>query len=192
MELIFATHNNNKLAEIQALMPAHIKLISLTDIGLHDEIPETANTLAGNAVIKVNYIKERFDMPVFADDTGLLVHALNDAPGVYSARYAGEHKNSEDNMNLLLTNLNNIQNRNARFVTVIALSWQDGDCLFEGVCEGTITQDRRGKKGFGYDPIFMPQGFNKTFAQMSLTEKGVISHRAKALHKLITYLSLHK
>lgn len=192
MEIIFATHNENKLAEVQALMPAHVHLLSLTDIGLHDEIPETATTLEGNAILKANFIKERYDLPVFADDTGLLVHALNGEPGIYSARYAGEHKNSQDNMDLLLTNLNSTIDRSARFVTVIALSSQDGDCLFEGVCEGTITQERYGDKGFGYDPIFMPNGFDKTFAQMSLTEKGAISHRAKALSKLIEYLSLDK
>ncbi len=190
MELIFATHNKNKLIEVQALMPSHISLLSLTDIGLHDEIPETAVTIAQNAVLKVKYVRERFDLPVFADDTGLLVHALNNAPGVHTARYAGEQRDNDANMNLLLTNLNGISDRSARFITVIALSSQDGECLFEGVCSGVITSERMGDKGFGYDPIFKPDGYDKTFAQMTLTEKGTVSHRAKALGKLIEYLSL--
>jgi len=192
MELIFATHNKNKLIEVQALMPSHVTLLSLTDIGLHDEIPETASTISGNAVLKSTYVRQRFDLPVFADDTGLLVSSLNNAPGVHTARYAGEQKDNNANIDLLLTNLNSMQDRSARFVTVIALSSQHGDCLFEGICTGTITRERHGEKGFGYDPIFMPDGYDKTFAQMTLTEKGSVSHRAKAMQKLIEYLSIDR
>lgn len=188
MEIIFATHNDNKLKEVQALMPSHIKLISLKDLNFNEDIPETSGTIAGNAIQKVEFLKNRYDLPIFADDTGLLVDALNGEPGVYSARYAGEQKNSEDNMDLLLEKLTDNNNRSARFVTAIALNLNHCQTLFEGVCEGTITSERKGDKGFGYDPIFKPKGYNKTFAQMSLTEKGEISHRAKALHKLIDYL----
>lgn len=190
MELIFATHNAHKLREVQALMPAHVTLLSLDDIGLLEEIPETASTITENAVLKAQYIKQRFNLPVFADDTGLLVSALNNEPGVRTARYAGEQKDNNANMDLLLTNLNNVQDRSARFVTVIALSSQSGDVLFEGVCTGNIVLEKSGEEGFGYDPIFKPTGYEKTFAQMSLTEKGAVSHRAKALRKLIEYLSL--
>ncbi len=190
MEIIFATHNKNKLEEVQMLMPAFVKLLSLTDVGLHDDIPETANTITANAVLKTQYVRDRIDFPVFADDTGLLVAALNDEPGVHTARYAGDQKDNHKNIELLLSNLKHIDNRRARFVTVIALSTPHGDCVFEGVCDGTITQDPRGTMGFGYDSVFVPDGFHKTFAQMSMTEKGAVSHRAKALQKLIEYLSL--
>lgn len=188
MEIIFATHNDNKLREVQALMPSHVKLISLKDLNFKEDIPETSGTIAGNAIQKVEFLKDRFDLPIFADDTGLLVDALNGEPGVYSARYAGEQKNSEDNMNLLLEKLTDNNNRAARFVTAIALNLNHSQTLFEGVCEGIILKEKKGDKGFGYDPIFMPSGFDKSFAQMSLTEKGTISHRAKALLKLIDYL----
>jgi len=189
MEIIFATHNKNKLKEVQIMMPSHIKLLSLDDIGMHEDIPETSDTISGNAAQKVRFIRQRYDLPVFADDTGLEVQALNNEPGVYSARYAGEQKNSEDNMNLLLKNLLEQENRNARFVTVFALDMERSQTIFEGVCEGIITKERYGNDGFGYDPIFMPNGFNKTFAQMSLLEKGEISHRGIALKKLIAYLT---
>jgi XTP/dITP diphosphohydrolase len=192
MELIFATHNKNKLIEIQVLMPSHVKLLSLTDIGLHDEIPETASTISGNAILKTSYVRQRFDLPVFADDTELLVSSLNNEPGVHTARYAGEQKDNNANIDLLLTNLGRMQDRNARFVTVIALGSQGGDCLFEGICSGKITHERHGEQGFGYDSIFIPDGYDKTFAQMTLTEKGAVSHRAKALQKLIEYLSLDR
>ncbi|MEN8815576.1 MAG: non-canonical purine NTP diphosphatase [Nonlabens sp.] len=188
MEIIFATHNDNKLREVQALMPSHVKLVSLKDLNFKEDIPETSGTIAGNAIQKVEFLKDRFDLPIFADDTGLLVDALNGEPGVYSARYAGEQKNSEDNIDLLLQKLTDNNNRAARFVTAIALNLNSCQTLFEGVCEGTILRERRGDKGFGYDPIFIPQGYDKSFAEMSLTEKGEISHRAKALLKLIDYL----
>lgn len=189
MELIFATHNANKLKEVQIMMPNHVKLLSLDDIGLNDDIPETATTIAGNAVQKVNYVKQRYDIPVFADDTGLEVLSLNNEPGVYSARYAGDHKNSDDNMSLLLEKLGTSTDRKARFVTVIALALNRHELIFEGVCDGEITKERSGTGGFGYDPIFRPIGYQTTFAQMSLTEKATISHRGIALRRLIDYLS---
>ncbi|WP_298952999.1 non-canonical purine NTP diphosphatase [uncultured Nonlabens sp.] len=188
MEIIFATHNQNKLKEVQVLMPSYIKLISLEDLGFDEDIPETSGTIAGNAIQKVEYLKNRFQQPIFADDTGLLVKALDGEPGVYSARYAGEQKSSEDNMDLLLKKLTNNNNRSARFVTAIALDLNNNQTLFEGVCEGSILLERSGSKGFGYDPIFQPDGYEKSFAEMTLTEKGAISHRAKALRKLIDYL----
>jgi XTP/dITP diphosphohydrolase len=188
MEIIFATHNQNKLIEVQALMPSYIKLISLQDLGFEEDIPETSGTISGNAIQKVEFLKARFDLPIFADDTGLLVDALDGEPGVYSARYAGEQKNSEDNMNLLLEKLTDNNHRVARFVTSIALDLNHSQILFEGICEGSILKEKKGNKGFGYDPIFQPDGFDQSFAEMSLTEKGAISHRAKALLKLIDYL----
>lgn len=188
MEIIFATHNQNKLEEVQVLMPSHVKLVSLKDLGFEEEIPETADTIAGNAIQKVEYLRNRFDLPIFADDTGLLVDSLNGEPGVYSARYAGEQKNSNDNINKLLHKLTNNNDRKARFLTAIALNLNHCQTLFEGICEGTILEKPQGDKGFGYDPIFQPKGHQKSFAQMSLTEKGKISHRAKALRKLIDYL----
>lgn len=191
MEIVFATHNANKVREVQALMPAHIKLVSLDDLGLVDDIPETASTLSGNAALKANYVKERFDLPVFADDTGLLVDALDNAPGVYSARYAGPQKNDAANVKLLLDNLKNDVNRNARFVTAIAYHSGREDLLFEGVCTGKIIDAPRGTKGFGYDPIFIPDGYDRTFAQMDLQQKAAISHRGRALKKLIEYLNLN-
>lgn len=189
MEIIFATHNKNKLKEVQIMMPENIKLLSLDDIGMHEEIPETSNTISGNAAQKVVFIRERYDLPVFADDTGLEVGSLNNEPGVYSARYAGEQKNSEDNMTLLLKKLEEKSDRSARFVTVFALDMANNQTIFEGICEGVITKQRSGQDGFGYDPIFIPRGFDKTFAQMSLVEKGQVSHRGIALRKLIAYLS---
>jgi XTP/dITP diphosphohydrolase len=188
MEIIFATHNENKLREVQLLMPSHIKLISLKELDMSEDIPETSDTIAGNAIQKVQYLRDRYELPIFADDTGLLVDALDDEPGIYSARYAGEHKSSVDNMDLLLKKLTDNNNRKARFVTAIALDMDDHQILFEGVCEGEIINEKTGDKGFGYDPIFKPNGYDMTFAQMSMEEKGKISHRAKALHKLIDYL----
>lgn len=188
MKLLFATHNQNKLKEIQALMPANIELVCLKDINFEEDIPETSETISGNAIQKVEYLVNRVKMPVFADDTGLLVDALNGEPGVYSARYAGPERDSEANMQLVLDKLENTRNRNARFVTAIALSLQGCQLLFEGVCEGVITYEKKGEKGFGYDPIFKPNEADKTFAEMSLTEKGEISHRARAFRKLISYL----
>ncbi|MCF6307188.1 MAG: non-canonical purine NTP diphosphatase [Flavobacteriaceae bacterium] len=187
MKIVFATHNKNKLKEVKALMPPHIELLSLTDIGCYDEIPETSKTIEGNALIKANFVKENYGYDCFADDTGLEVAALNNEPGVYSARYAGPENNAESNMNKLLENLENKPNRNARFKTVIALILKERHQLFTGICEGEITKEKRGTDGFGYDPIFQPKGFNKTFAEMTLEQKSEIGHRGKVVRLLIAY-----
>ncbi|RXG30820.1 non-canonical purine NTP diphosphatase [Leeuwenhoekiella marinoflava] len=188
MTLVFATHNSNKLKEIQALMPEHIQLKSLTDIDCHEDIIEDAPTIEGNALIKARYVKEKYGFDCFADDTGLEVEVLNGAPGVYSARYAGEQKNAEDNTQKLLTELKDKTNRSAQFKTVIALILDGKEQLFEGVCKGVITEEKTGNKGFGYDPVFKPEGFTTTFAEMSLSEKNKIGHRGKATQKLLDYL----
>jgi len=187
-ELVFATNNLNKLKEVQLLIPKEIKLLSLKDIGCFEDIPETKNTIRGNAIQKATYIKNNYGYDCFADDTGLEVNALNGAPGVFSARYAGLHKNAEDNMNLLLYNLKNNPQRNAQFKTVIALFVKENVKTFTGICKGEITKEKIGKKGFGYDPIFKPIGFNKTFAEMDLGLKNKIGHRGKAIKQLINFL----
>lgn len=189
MRLVFATHNKNKLKEVQAQMPESIKLLSLEDICCFEEIPETADTIDENAILKADFVKNKFHMDCFADDTGLEVAALNGAPGVYSARYAGEGKNSEDNINKLLEELDGVEDRSAQFKTVIALNLHDQQSLFLGFCKGTITTEKRGSGGFGYDAVFQPTGYDKTFAEMTLEEKSKISHRGIALQDLIEYLS---
>lgn len=189
MKIVFATHNMNKLKEVQALMPASIELLSLDDIGCFEEIPETADTIEGNAIIKANFVKDNFKMDCFADDTGLEVEALNGAPGVYSARYAGDGKNSDENIDKLLVELGVQENRAAHFKTVIALNLKDHQNLFMGICKGSIVKKRKGTQGFGYDPVFQPAGNNLTFAQMSMEEKSGMSHRGIALRDLIDYLS---
>lgn len=188
MKLLFATNNKHKLEEISALMPEKIELISLHQAGITGDIPETGSTLVENAIIKAEYGYKKTGLWCFADDTGLEVDALNGAPGVYSARYAGEGKNSHENVQLLLKNLQGIENRAARFKTVIALIYNGKTFLFEGVVNGRITDTPGGDGGFGYDPIFIPDGFNQTFAQMPLVEKNTISHRAKAVEQLIDFL----
>ncbi|MGB3590402.1 MAG: RdgB/HAM1 family non-canonical purine NTP pyrophosphatase [Nonlabens sp.] len=190
MKIIFATHNLNKLKEVNSLLPSHITLTSLDELGLKDEILETADTIAGNAIQKVEYITARYDMPVIADDTGLLVHALNNEPGVHTARYAGPDRNNEKNIDLLLQNLQGLDDRSARFTTVFALSIDGCQHVFEGICEGTILESRRGKLGFGYDSIFKPDDSNLSFGEMTMVEKNTYSHRAKALSKLVEYLSI--
>lgn len=189
MELIFATHNSNKLLEIQAMMPANIKLLSLEDVKLHDEIPETADTIKENAILKTEYVRSRFPQAVFADDTGLIVPALNGEPGVKSARYAGLSCNSENNMNLLLERLGSGADRSAYFMTVISLFYKNQQYVFEGRCDGEILMQRNGNKGFGYDPIFRPNGYDQSFAQMDLNQKAVISHRGKAFEKMIAFFN---
>tara|TARA_A100000171_G_scaffold53099_1_gene76837 strand:+ start:7713 stop:8288 length:576 start_codon:yes stop_codon:yes gene_type:complete len=189
MKLVFATHNQNKFKEVKLLLPSHIELLSLTDINCTDDIPETAATIEGNAVLKTEYVRSHYGLDCFADDTGLEVSALNGEPGVFSARYAGENKNSEDNIDKLLKNLAGKENRSARFKTAIALSINVESVLFLGVCEGTITKVRRGDKGFGYDPIFLPTDFTETFSEMSMEDKSRIGHRGKAMRQLISYLS---
>lgn len=188
MQLVFATNNANKIKEVQALLPDFIQIISLENIGCHEEIPETADTIEGNAILKANYITSNYGYDCFADDTGLEVEALNGEPGVYSARYAGEQRNDSDNMHKLLLQLENKSNRNAQFKTVIALNLNGKQYLFTGIAKGEIISEKRGNQGFGYDPIFKPEGYNETFAQISLEQKSIISHRGKATQLLIDFL----
>ncbi|TLP81224.1 non-canonical purine NTP diphosphatase [Maribacter sp. ACAM166] len=188
MQLVFATHNANKLKEIQQLIPSFIELVSLDTLGCTADIPETANTLEGNARLKADFITRTYQLPCFADDTGLLVHSLNGEPGVYSARYAGIENNSQANMTKLLHNLKDKEDRAAHFKTVIALNINDETHLFEGKVEGVITTNQKGEHGFGYDPIFKPNGYDQTFAQLPLSVKNEISHRGRAFKQLIAYL----
>jgi len=190
MKLVFASNNKNKIEEIRHQLPPEIELLSLEDIGCHEDIPETEDTIEGNAILKANYVTQNYGYDCFADDTGLEVNALNGAPGVYSARYAGEEKSAEANMDKLLNELNDSANRSANFKTVIALNLNGKQHLFTGIVDGYITLQRAGDKGFGYDPIFMPNGLNLTFAQLSLTEKAQLSHRGRAVKQLIDYLKL--
>lgn len=189
MELVFATHNRNKFIEVKALMPGDLQLLSLDDIGCFDEIPETANTIEGNAILKAKFVKENYGYDCFADDTGLEVTALNGAPGVHSARYAGPDNDAKENMHKLLIEMKHITSREARFRTTIAFIVGDTLKLFDGICNGKILRQAVGESGFGYDPIFMPDGYTKSFAEMSLIQKGEISHRAMAIKKLVTHLS---
>lgn len=189
MKLVFATHNQNKFKEVKILLPSYIELASLTDIGCYEEIPETADTLEGNAQLKADFVTEHYGLPCFADDTGLIVDALNGAPGVYSARYAGEQKNADDNMSKLLLELKDKDVRSARFQTVIALNLNEIRTFFTGTVNGQITTAKSGQKGFGYDPVFQPEGYDKTFAELSLDTKNKISHRGKAIQQLVIYLT---
>lgn len=189
MKIVFATNNKNKIREIQSMLPLSIEIISLESIGCHEDIPETADTIEGNTVMKANYVTQKYGYDCFADDTGLEVEVLNGEPGVFSARYAGEQKSAEDNMDKLLLNLKNEANRNAQFKTVITLNLKGEQYLFTGIARGVITLDKIGDQGFGYDPIFKPEGFQETFAQLSLETKNVISHRGKATQELIAFLS---
>ncbi len=187
LKLVFATNNKNKLQEVQAML-TNFDILSLEDIGCFDEIPETANTLEGNAILKADYVTQKFGYNCFADDTGLEVKALNNEPGVYSARYAGESNNAEANMNKLLAALNNSDNREAQFRTAIALNINEKQFIFEGICEGEILTDKQGSGGFGYDPIFKAKGKNCSFGEMSMEEKSTIGHRGKAIEKLVAFL----
>ncbi|RZW57830.1 MAG: non-canonical purine NTP diphosphatase [Flavobacteriaceae bacterium] len=188
-ELVFATNNLNKLKEVQSLLPDDINLLSLADIGCKEDIPETQLTIEGNAIMKATFIKERYGYDCFADDTGLEVQALNNEPGVFSARYAGPQRNANDNMDKLLNELEYKKNRSARFKTVIALIQDDQLKTFTGICEGEISKTKKGDQGFGYDPIFRPQGHIQTFGQLDLKKKNKISHRAKAILQLCNYLT---
>jgi len=188
MQIVFATNNVNKIKEVQALLPNSIQIISLESIGCLEDIPETANTIEGNAIQRANYITQKYGYDCFADDTGLEVEALNGEPGVYSARYAGAQRNADDNMNLLLEKLQSQSNRKAQFKTVITLNLNGKQHLFTGIVTGKITLEKIGNQGFGYDPIFQPEGFSETFAQLSLAQKGQISHRGKATQTLIAFL----
>lgn len=187
MKIVFATNNLNKLEEVQDLLP-FFNVKGLKDIGCFEEIAETGTTLKENAIIKAAYVKEKFGLNCISDDTGLEVEALDGAPGVYSARYAGEPANTEKNIEKLLQTLEGKSNRKAQFKTVIALELDNEQFIFEGVCKGTIIDHRVGTKGFGYDPIFKPNNSNKTFAEMTLEEKGKISHRGIAIQKLVNFL----
>ena len=188
MKLVFATNNKHKLEEVRAILGNKIEILSLNDIDCHDDIPETADTLEGNALIKARYIHEKFGVDCFADDTGLEVEALGGEPGVYSARYAGEDCNPEANMYKLLKNLTGENNRNAQFRTVIALIINGEEKLFNGIVKGTISREKMGNAGFGYDPIFIPEGFSESFAQMTSEMKNSISHRYRATNELSNYL----
>jgi XTP/dITP diphosphohydrolase len=189
LELVFATNNQHKLEEVSAKLGGRIKLLTLNDIGCHEDIEETGATFSENAAIKSRYIYEKYGLNCFGDDSGLEVEALDGKPGVYSARYACEHGNHGANIDKLLKNLEVIENRAARFVTIISLIWEGNEYFFEGTVEGTIRDKRTGVQGFGYDPVFQPNGFDITFAEMSLEEKNKLSHRAKAVEKLVEFLN---
>lgn len=186
--LVLASNNAHKLSEIRALVGDRMVVKSLADIGCHDDIPETADTLEGNALIKARWVKERYGFDCFADDTGLMVDALDGAPGVYTARFAGEHCSPDDNIDLLIEKLRGVDNRKARFATVIALVKDGEEHLFRGEVDGTIAESRRGENGFGYDPIFVPDETGLSFAEMGAEAKNTISHRGRALRQLMQYL----
>lgn len=188
MKLVFATNNQHKLDEVQKITAGHTEIVSLAAIDCHDDIPETADTLEGNALQKARYIKDKFGYDCFADDTGLEVEALNNAPGVYSARYAGPAKDSVENMKKVLREMEGISDRKACFRTVIALIQGKEEHLFEGRVDGKILTAQQGEAGFGYDPIFQPEGFDLSFAEMPMDEKNKISHRGRAIQQLIAFL----
>ena len=188
MKLVFATNNKHKLDELQAILGDQFSLLSLKEIGCNDEIPEEQPTLEGNANQKSSFIFDKYGYNCFADDTGLEIEALNGEPGVYSARYAGEEKSADANMNKVLQKLVKIKNRKARFRTVISLIINGTETQFEGIVEGKIISKKKGISGFGYDPIFQPDGFKETFAEMNLANKNKISHRGRAVQKLIEFL----
>jgi XTP/dITP diphosphohydrolase len=189
MKICFATNNNHKLTELQAIIGNDFELVSLKDIGCTEELEETSDTLEGNSFQKANYVFQKYKIACFADDTGLLVESLNGAPGVYSARYAGEPSDAEKNMKKLLEELKNFENRSAKFKTVITFINQEGSVkAFEGEVSGEITKNKSGKDGFGYDPIFKPENYDITFSEMNMSEKNTISHRGRAVKKLTEYL----
>ncbi len=188
MELIMATQNKNKVKEINALLPASIQVKTLEEIGCLEEIPETQETLEGNAFQKALFVADKYGVNCFADDTGLEIDALKGEPGVYSARYAGPKKNADDNMNLVLNKLEGVADRKARFRTVIALIIDGVETVFEGIAEGEITKEKSGQEGFGYDPIFRPTGYKETFSELTMKEKNEISHRGRAVKKLVEHL----
>ena len=189
MKIIFASNNKNKVQEIQNQVPTSIQIVTLEEIGCTEDIAETGTTLEENAIIKANYVTEKYGLPCFADDTGLEIDALNGEPGVYSARYAGEDKNADKNMDLVLQKLDTLTNRKAQFKTVIALNINNEQHLFTGVVEGDMRNEKTGTNGFGYDPIFEPENLGKTFAEMTIDEKNKLSHRGRAVEKLVEFLS---
>ncbi|MFL1896262.1 non-canonical purine NTP diphosphatase [Aquimarina sp. 2-A2] len=188
MKIVFATNNPNKLKEIQSIVPDSVTIVSLKDIGCEEDIPETSPTIEENAVQKATYVKEKYGYDCFADDTGLEIKSLNNEPGVYSARYAGSARDSKANIAKVLTNLNGISDRSARFKTVIALQLGETTRTFTGICEGSINQEPTGDQGFGYDPVFIPEGYTETFAELPASLKNEISHRAKAMQKLLNFI----
>lgn len=188
MKLVFATNNKHKLNEVCELLPSTVEILTLKGIGCYEDIEETAETLEGNAKIKSDHVRNQYGFDCFADDTGLEVEALNGKPGVYSARYAGENATFNDNVQKMLKAMSGIKNRKARFRTVISLYINGEQLFFEGMCNGFIKESVSGSKGFGYDPIFIPEGFDKTFAEMDRATKGKISHRGLAVEKLVSYL----
>jgi len=189
MKLVFATNNLHKLKEVQEMLSNAIEVLSLKDIGCFEDIEETESTLEGNAKLKADYITEKYGFDCFADDTGLEVEALDGNPGVYSARYAGEHGNAEKNMEKLLFELQNKSSRKAKFRTIIALNLRNKQYLFEGICDGEILNEKSGVKGFGYDPIFKPKNASSSFAEMNSEEKNIISHRGIAIQELVQFLN---
>jgi len=188
-KLVFATNNKHKLSEVQKITSGDIEIISLADINCSEDIPETADTLEGNALLKARYVKEHYGYDCFADDTGLEVEALDNAPGVYSARYAGPEHDAKANMQKLLYEMNGTENRKARFRSVIALLMDGQEFLFDGTVNGIIIREEKGNAGFGYDPVFMPDGYTQTFAELGDDIKNTMSHRALAVRKLATFLS---
>lgn len=192
MKLVFASNNLNKIKEIQSMLPESIKILSLEEIGCHEDIPETAETIEGNAILKADYVTHKYGYDCFADDTGLEVTALNGEPGVYSARYAGEQRDANDNMDKLLNALSEKSDRSAQFKTVITLNLKGQQYLFTGIAKGNITLHKTGNGGFGYDPIFQPENYKETFAELSLETKNKIGHRGKATQQLIDFLNTAK
>lgn len=188
MKLVFATHNPGKLKEVREMLAPKYDVVGLYDLNDHEDIVEDAPTLEGNAIIKAQTVWQRHGLPCFSDDTGLEIDALNGEPGVYSARYAGPAKNAQDNMNKVLRELEGVENRRAQFRTVVALHWNGEYKIFEGIVRGTIAKERMGAKGFGYDPIFIPQGHQTSFAQMDAAAKNAISHRGRAIRVLVDFL----
>lgn len=189
MQLVFASNNSNKIAEIQALVTKSIEILSLKDIGCTEEIPETAETIEGNAILKANYVTKKYGFNCFSDDSGLEIDFLNGAPGVFSARFAGEQKNDKDNIIKVLRELDGVKNRKAQFKTVIALNLNGQQNLFTGIIKGTITETEKGNQGFGYDPIFLPINYTNTFAELNQSEKSAISHRGQAVAQLLDFLN---
>ncbi len=189
MKIVLASNNKHKLEEMRAILGEKIEIVSLSDINCHDEIPEEQDTIEGNALQKARYIHDKFNVDCFADDTGLEVECLNGEPGVYSARYAGEHPTFDDNISKLLANMEGKTNRNAKFRTAIALILDGKEYIFEGEVRGSITKEYRGHNGFGYDPVFLPDGFSKTFAELDAETKNKISHRGNAAKKLAEFLN---
>ena len=192
MKIVFATNNKNKLDEIKKISIGQLEILSLSDINCHEDIPETGDTLKENALMKAQFVKDKFGLDCFADDTGLEVEALNNAPGIYSSRYAGPNCDPEDNMQKMIHELQDKENRNAQFKTVIALILNGEEHYFEGTVKGEITHQKQGTNGFGYDPIFKPAGYDKTFGELSEELKNNLSHRAIATHKLVAFLLRQK